>query len=56
MPITGLTLPFVSYGGSSLLATALAAGLMINVALQPGYEIGEEPFRFGPETSPAGSY
>lgn len=56
MPITGLTLPLVSYGGSSLLATAVAAGLMINVALQPGYEIGEEPFRFGPETSPAGSY
>ena len=49
MPITGLTLPLVSYGGSSLLATTIAAGLMINVALSPGYEIGEEPFRFGPE-------
>jgi cell division protein FtsW (lipid II flippase) len=49
MPITGLTLPLVSYGGSSLLATSFAVGLMINVALHPGYEIGEEPFRFVPE-------
>ncbi|MDB4637595.1 rod shape-determining protein RodA [bacterium] len=46
MPITGLTLPLVSYGGSSLLSTSLAVGLMINVALHPGYEIGSEPFRF----------
>lgn len=49
MPITGLTLPLVSYGGSSLLSTAFAIGLMINVALHPGYEIGSEPFRFAPE-------
>lgn len=46
MPITGLTLPLVSYGGSSLLSTSFAVGLMINVALHPGYEIGSEPFRF----------
>jgi cell division protein FtsW (lipid II flippase) len=46
MPITGLTLPLLSYGGSSLLSTALAIGLIINIALRPGYELTGEPFRF----------
>jgi cell division protein FtsW (lipid II flippase) len=46
MPITGLTLPLVSYGGSSLLATSVALGLLLNVGLRPGYEITAEPFRF----------
>jgi rod shape determining protein RodA len=31
MPITGLPLPFVSYGGSSLVATLAAIGLVLNV-------------------------
>ncbi|MHB1356736.1 MAG: rod shape-determining protein RodA [Anaerolineae bacterium] len=34
MPVTGLPLPLVSYGGSSLIATLLALGLAENVAIR----------------------
>lgn len=46
LPITGMTLPLMSYGGSSLIATCLALGLVINVALRPTYDVSAEPFRF----------
>ncbi len=46
MPITGITLPLMSYGGSSLLSTFAAFGLVVNVALRPGFEVGPMPFRF----------
>ncbi|MPY96293.1 MAG: rod shape-determining protein RodA, partial [Acidimicrobiia bacterium] len=34
MPITGIPLPFVSYGGSSLLTTWAAVGLVLNVRMR----------------------
>ena len=34
MPVTGITLPFLSYGGSSILSNMLAIGLVLNVAVR----------------------
>jgi rod shape determining protein RodA len=34
MPITGIPLPFVSYGGSSMLANFIAVGLLLNIHMR----------------------
>ena len=34
MPITGLPLPFVSYGGSSLVASMMAVGLLLSIGMR----------------------
>ncbi len=44
MPITGMTLPFVSFGGSSLWANFLAIGLLVNVAQRRPMLIAKPPF------------
>lgn len=34
LPITGVTFPFISYGGSSMMSLTLCLGLLINVSAQ----------------------
>lgn len=44
LPITGLNLPFVSYGGSSLLSSLLALSLIINVGIRNKVVLFREDF------------
>ncbi|MBI1345277.1 rod shape-determining protein RodA [bacterium] len=46
MPIAGITLPLMSYGGSSLLSTCIAVGLLVNIGMRPVDQIAPEPFKF----------
>lgn len=53
LPIIGVTLPFVSYGGSSMLTCWLMTGLLFNIAMRreltpynpaPRYPLGQQPY------------
>ena len=43
MPITGLTLPFVSYGGSSLLVSMASIGLLNNIGRCRPFSLARKP-------------
>lgn len=47
MPITGMTLPFVSYGGSSLLTNFVGVGLLISVSQHRPFLLYKKPFEYG---------
>ena len=40
LPVTGVPLPFVSFGGSSLVVTMAATGILLNIARQPALRTG----------------
>lgn len=46
MPVTGVTLPLVSYGGSSLLASFMAVGLLLNVGQNRPFVMANDAFEF----------
>ncbi|GJQ24998.1 MAG: hypothetical protein HBSAPP02_00300 [Phycisphaerae bacterium] len=49
MPVTGMTLPFVSMGGSGLITNYLAIGLLIDVARPRPADLAPRPFEFDHE-------
>ena len=48
-PTTGLNLPFVSSGGSSMLTNFAAVGLLINIAQRRPVVLAPKPFEFSEE-------
>lgn len=46
-PIIGITLPFVSYGGSSMLSSWVMVGLIFGVAMRPPPILSRPAFEFG---------
>jgi cell division protein FtsW (lipid II flippase) len=46
MPVTGVTLPFVSYGGSSLVASFMAAGLLLNIGQNRPVVMAKDAFEY----------
>ena len=44
LPTTGVTLPFVSYGGSSMISCFIGIGLVANVGLRRHATLARDPF------------
>lgn len=49
LPIIGVTMPYVSYGGSSLVSVWIMTGLIMNVAMRRPRTLRKDSFEFGNE-------
>lgn len=47
LPVTGMTLPLLSYGGSSLVVSCAAVGLLVNVGQRRPILLSRRPFEHG---------
>lgn len=62
MPVTGVTLPFISYGGSSMLVTLASMGILLSISREANRPSQTKPSRFGrqavqtPSATPRGSF
>ncbi len=54
LPITGMTLPFVSYGGSSLVAGFIGVGLICSVAMRRPPYLWRHSFEYDPRDDDEG--
>lgn len=45
IPVTGVTLPFISYGGTSLLVTMTSVGIMLSISRENNLEFSHEKVR-----------
>ena len=48
LPVIGVSLPFVSYGGSSMLSSWLMTGLIVNAAMRRQTSLARPSFEFDP--------
>ncbi|MFS0823752.1 FtsW/RodA/SpoVE family cell cycle protein [Bacillus sp. 1P02SD] len=56
IPITGVTLPFISYGGSSLLLLMASMGILINISMFTNYQSMYLTKEKQPQSQPARSF
>ncbi|MBX9787728.1 MAG: FtsW/RodA/SpoVE family cell cycle protein [Pirellulales bacterium] len=47
-PVTGLSLPLMSHGGSGLVAHVAALGLLVRIAMRDELDVSPAPFRWSP--------
>ena len=53
LPVTGVSLPLVSYGGSGLVTYALALAILASIERQRPFEGAREPFQYVLRREPA---